>query len=137
MFVYANLVFGLDIYHHLPSLLLMILATAYACSGFGVLLASVAKSRQQVQGLSTLIVLVMSCIGGSMVPTFIMPAFMQKISVFSVNYWGIQGFYDIFWRMLPLRDTTFLSRILVLAVIGSVLNLIALRMFRKNILKMT
>ncbi len=137
MFVYANLVFALDIYHHLPSLLLMILATAYACSGFGVLLASIAKSRQQVQGLSTLIVLVMSCIGGSMVPTFIMPAFMQKISMFSVNYWGIQGFYDIFWRMLPFRDTTFLSRILVLALIGSVLNLVALKMFNKNILKMT
>jgi len=135
MFLYARLVFGLDIFSHLPSLLLMILATAYACSSFGVVLASVAKSRQQVQGMATLIVLVMSCIGGSMVPTFIMPLFMQKIAVFSVNYWGIQGFYDIFWRMLPVTDTTFLSRILVLAVIGTVLNLFALQMFKRNVLK--
>jgi hypothetical protein len=51
-----------------------------------------------------------------------------------VNYWGIQGFYDIFWRILPLTDVTFLSRILVLALIGTTLNLIALRMFKKNIL---
>ena len=77
----------------------------------------------------------MSCIGGSMIPTFIMPVFMQKISVFSVNYWGIQGFYDIFWRMLPINDPTFLSRILVLFLIGTVLNFIALQMFKKNILK--
>ena len=135
MFIYAKLVFGLDIFPHLSSILVMIIATAFACSSFGVLLASIAKSRQQVQGMSTLIVLVMSCIGGSMIPTFFMPVFMQKLSVFSVNYWGIQGFYDIFWRMLPITDPIFLTRILVLVLIGTVLNFIALQMFRRNILK--
>ena len=135
MFVYVWLAFGLDIMHHLPSLLLMIIATAYACSSLGVFLASFAKSRQQVQGLSTLIVLLMSSIGGSMMPVFLMPAFLQKISVFTVNYWGIQGFYDIFWRLLPLIDFAFLSRVLALILIGTLFNFIALKMFRKNILK--
>ena len=60
---------------------------------------------------------------------------MQKISVFTVNYWGVQGFYDIFWRLLPLTDITFLSRVFVLFSIGTVLNFIALLMFKKNILK--
>jgi ABC-type multidrug transport system permease subunit len=135
IFVYAWLVFGLVILHHLPSLVLMIFVTAYACSSFGVFLASFSKSRQQVQGLSKLIVLVMSGIGGSMIPIFIMSEFMQKISVFTVNYWGVQGFYDIFWRLLPLTDITFLSRVFVLFSIGTVLNFIALQMFKKNILK--
>ena len=135
VFVYAKLVFGLDIMHHLPSLVLMIFATAYACSSFGVLLASFAKSRKQVQGLSTLIVLIMSGIGGSMIPIFLMPEFMQKIAVVSVNYWGIQGFYDIFLRLLPFTDITFLSRVFALIIIGTLLNFIALQMFKKNILK--
>lgn len=135
MFLFAYLVFGLSIQPHLLSLSVMIVVTAYACSSFGVLLASFAKSRQQVQGLSTLIVLVMSCIGGSMIPTPAMPEFMQKISVFSVNYWGIQGFYDIFWRELSFFDTTFLSRIAMLLLIGTVLNVVALQLFKKNILK--
>jgi len=135
MFVYAWLVFGLDIMHHLPSLVLMILATAYACSGFGVLLASFAKSRQQVQGFSTIIVLVMSAIGGSMIPIFIMPEIMQKIAVVSVNYWGIQGFYDIFLKLLPITDITFLSKVFVLIGIGTSLNFIAFQMFKRSILK--
>ena len=135
IFVYAWLVFGLVILHHLPSLVLMIFVTAYACSSFGIFLASFSKSRQQVQGLSKLIVLVMSGIGGSMIPIFIMSEFMQKISVFTVNYWGVQGFYDIFWRLLPLTDITFLSRVFVLFSIGTVLNFIALQMFKNNILK--
>jgi ABC-type Na+ efflux pump permease subunit len=135
MFVYAGLVFGLAIMHHLPSLVLMIFVTAYACSSFGIFLASFAKSRQQVQTLSTLVVLIMSAIGGSMIPIFIMPEFMQKIAVFSVNYWGVQGFYDIFWRLLPLTDITFLSRVFILIGTGTLLNFIALQMFKKNILK--
>ena len=134
MFLYASLVFGLDIFHHLPALVLAIFCTAYACSSFGVFLASFARTRQQVQGISTLIILVMSCIGGSMIPVFIMPAFMQKMSVFSVNYWGIQSFYDIFWRNLPVSDTTFLSRLVVLLLIGTAMNSIAVIMFRRNIL---
>jgi ABC-type multidrug transport system permease subunit len=77
----------------------------------------------------------MSSIGGSMMPVFLMPAFLQKISVFTVNYWGIQGFYDIFWRLLPLIDFAFLSRVLALILIGTLFNFIALKMFRKNILK--
>ena len=135
MFVYAWLIFGLDIIHHLPSLVLMIFTIAFACSGFGVVLASFAKTRQQVQGFSTIIVLVMSGIGGSMIPIFAMPQILQKIAVFTVNYWGIQGIYDIFWKLVPLTDITFLSRVFVLLCIGSFLNFIALLMFRRNILK--
>jgi ABC-type multidrug transport system permease subunit len=121
--------------HHLPSLVLMIITTAYACSSFGVFLASFAKSRKQVQTLSTIIIMIMSAIGGSMIPIFIMPELMQKIAVVSVNYWSIQGFYDIFMRLLPLTDITFLSRVFVLIFIGTLLNTIALLMFKKNILK--
>jgi len=136
MFVYAWLIFGLDIMHHLPSLILMIFAIAFACSGFGVVLAAFAKSRQQVQGFSSIIVLVMSGIGGSMIPIFVMPETMQKIAAFTVNYWGIQGIYDIFWKLVPLTDSTFLLKVFVLLCIGFFLNFIALLMFRKNILKM-
>jgi ABC-2 type transport system permease protein len=135
MFVYAWLIFGLDIMHHLPSLVIMIFSIAFACSGFGAVLASFAKTRQQVQGFSTIIVMIMSALGGSMIPLFVMPEIMQKIAVLTVNYWGIQGIYDIFWKLIPLTDFTFLSRVFVLIGIGTLLNFIALLMFRKNILK--
>ncbi len=134
MFVFSWLVFGLPIFKDVPSLLLMIICTAFAVSSFGIFLVAIAKSRQQLQGLSTIIILVMSAIGGSMIPLFIMPAIMQKIAVISVNYWGIQGFYDIFWRNLPLADI--LPKMAVLVTIGFVMTLISVRLFKKNILKM-
>jgi len=84
--------------------------------------------------MSTIIIMLMSAIGGSMIPLFVMPAFMQKIAVISVNYWGIQGFYDIFWRHLPLPDIA--PKIFVLVSIGLIMTLISIRLFRKNILKL-
>ncbi len=134
MFVFSWLVFGLPIYKDLTALVLMILATAFAVSSFGMLLVAIAKTRQQLQGLSTIIILVMSAIGGSMVPLFVMPVIMQKIAVVSVNYWGIQGFYDIFWRNLAI--TEIFPKMGVLIGIGLIMTIISVRLFKKNILKL-
>jgi ABC-type multidrug transport system permease subunit len=132
MFLFAWLAFGLNIFIDIPSLVIMILATAFACASFGIFIASIAKTRKQVESYSTLVILIMSAIGGSMVPIFIMPAIMQKIAIFSVNYWGIQGFYDIFWRHLPISDV--MLRVLVLIGIGIFMMLISIKNFKKNIL---
>jgi ABC-2 type transport system permease protein len=133
MFVYTSLVFHLQVTDKIVPLAIMIFATAVACSGFGVFLATIARSRQQLQGMSTLVILSMSVIGGSMVPTFIMPQWMQNISVVSINYWSIQGFYDILWRDLPIGGV-FLTKVAILLVIGIILTLFAFRFFRKNVL---
>jgi len=133
MFLFSWIAFGLDITTNLPALILMIIATGFAVSSFGIFLAAIAKTRQQARSLSTLIILTMSAIGGSMIPLFVMPAIMQKIAVFSVNYWGIQGFYDIFWRGLSLVDI--LPRVAVLLAIGVVMTFISLRLFKRNLLK--
>lgn len=137
LFGYAKYSFNLDLGKNVPALLLMMFSTAFAASGFGMFLASIARSRQQVQSLSTVIVLSMSAIGGSMVPSFMMPAFMQKLSVISVNYWSIQGFYDIYWRNLAFSDPAFLLRPLMLILIGTVMISLGLVFFRRNILKLS
>jgi len=133
MFVFASFVFHLQILDKVLPLIIIILATAFACSGFGVFLATMARSRTQLQSLSTLTILSMSVIGGSMVPTFMMPQWMQNLSVVSINYWSIQGFYDVLYRQLPIGGI-FLEKVGVLLLIGVVLTLLAFRFFRKNVL---
>lgn len=134
MFLFSWLFLHLDITVNPEALILMIVSSAFAVSSIGIFLAAIAKSRQQAQNLSTLIILVMSAIGGSMIPLFIMPEIMSRLAIFSVNYWAIQGFYDIFWRSLPLSDI--LPKILTLAATGVVLTLLSIRLFNKSILKL-
>jgi ABC-2 type transport system permease protein len=134
MFLFAWLIFNMDLSVNIPGLILMIIATSFAVSSLGIFLAAIAKTRQQAQNLSTIIILVMSAIGGSMIPLFIMPSILQKIALLSVNYWGIQGFYDLFWRVLPLKEI--LPKILILMSIGIVMTLVSIRLFKKRIMKL-
>ncbi|PKQ63022.1 hypothetical protein BZG02_09620 [Labilibaculum filiforme] len=134
MFLYSWLVLGLDIFINLPALLLMILVTAIACSSFGIFMASICKSRKQVESLSTLVILVISALGGSMMPLIFMPAIMQKLAVISVNYWAIEGFFDIFWRQLPLSEIY--PKLIVLLGIGILFTTISVVSFKRNLLKM-
>jgi len=135
MFVFAWLIFNMDLSVNVPALILMIIATAFAVSSLGIFLAAIARTRQQAQNLSTIIILIMSAIGGSMIPLFIMPSILQKIALLSVNYWGIQGFYDVFWRTLPLESI--LPKILILMGIGIILTLASIRLFKKRIMKLS
>ena len=134
MFIFAWLVLKMDMSVSMSGLILMIISTSFAVSSLGIFLAAIAKTRHQAQNLSTIIILVMSAIGGSMIPMFIMPAILQKIALISVNYWGIQGFYDLFWRVLPLEEI--LPKILVLISIGLVFTIASLRLFRKRIMNL-
>jgi len=132
MFVFAWLAFGLPIFMDVFSLVLLILCISFAVSSFGVFLVSTVKTRQQLQGMSTIIIILMSAIGGSMIPISMMPAFMQKIAVISVNYWGIEGFFDIFWRQLPLIDI--LPKMGILLAIGLGMTMVSTLLFKKNII---
>jgi ABC-2 type transport system permease protein len=135
MFLFAWLILDMDMNVNIPGLILMILATSFAVSSLGIFLAAIAKTRQQAQNLSTIIILVMSAIGGSMIPLFIMPSILQKIALLSVNYWGIQGFYDLFWRGLPLR--AILPKILILTSIGIIMTSASIQIFKKRIMKLS
>jgi len=134
MFLFAWLIFRMDLSVNIPALILMIIATAFAVSSMGIFLAAISKTRQQAQNLSTIIILIMSAIGGSMIPLFIMPAILQKIALLSLNYWGIQGFYDIFWRTLPLN--AILPKILILMSVGIIMTLASIRLFNKRIMNL-
>jgi ABC-2 type transport system permease protein len=133
MFLFAFLAFNLDIFSVFPALLIMIIATAFTCSCFGLFIASISSTRKQVEGMATAIVLIMSTIGGSMIPSFMMPEFMQNMSLFTVNYWSIQGMYDIFWRDLPMTDWMF--NVYVLFGIGLLFILISVPMYKRKVLK--
>ena len=102
MFVWGALVFKLPLRPHLAGFAIMAAATALACSAFGLLLASAARTRAQLGAISTLAVLSISALGGSMFPRFLMPEGLQKAGLVLFNAWAIEGFTDVFWRNEPL-----------------------------------
>jgi ABC-2 type transport system permease protein len=129
MFLWGALVFGLEMRGHWAGFLIMTAATALAASTFGLLLAALSRSRMQLVALSNLLVLVMSALGGSMFPRFLMPEFMQKIGLITLNAWAIDGFQKVFWREEPVSHLA--PQVLVLCAIALTFFLLARRVARR------
>ncbi len=104
MFSWGALVFKLDLLAHLPGFFVMTIVTALAASALGLLLASACRTRAQLGAVSTLVILTMSALGGSMFPRFLMPAAIQKVGLVTFNAWALDGFIKVFWRDAALVD---------------------------------
>jgi len=104
MFVWGELFFGLELSSHLPGFVVMAVATALAASAFGLVLAAVSRTRMQLVALSNLVILVMSALGGSMFPRYLLSEGVQKLGLVTLNAWAIDGFMKVFWREEPLAN---------------------------------
>ena len=129
MFLWAWAVFHLDLFEHLSGFVVMGLSTAFAVASFGMVLASVAGTRAQQAGISTLLILTMSAIGGSMFPRFLMPEMMRKIGLVTFNAWAIDGFTKVFWRDEPVMNL--MPQVAVLLGSGIVLFFVARRFAKR------
>jgi ABC-2 type transport system permease protein len=105
------------------------LSTAFAVGAFGMLLASLCQTRAQLGPLSTLVILIMSSVGGSMFPRFLMPHAMQQAGLLTINAWAIDGFTKVFWRDEPVSHLW--PQVLVLLAVGVVLFAVARRLARR------
>jgi ABC-2 type transport system permease protein len=102
MFLWGDLVFGLPLFSHLPGFFLMTVVTAAAGAALALVLATLAKSRAQLSGFSTILILTMSALGGSMFPRFLMSDAMQRAGLLTFNAWALDGYLKVFWRNAPL-----------------------------------
>jgi linearmycin/streptolysin S transport system permease protein len=129
MFLWGRFAFGLDLFAHLPGFFVMTLFTAAAASAFGLMLATLAKTRAQLSGIGTILILTMSALGGSMFPRFLMSETMQKIGLMTFNAWALDGYLKVFWRDAPVWQLW--PQVLVLTVIAAALLSLA-RVFARR-----
>jgi linearmycin/streptolysin S transport system permease protein len=102
MFTWGRIAFGLPLFSHLPGFVVMTAFTAAAAAGLGLVLATLARSRAQLSGFSTILILTMSALGGSMFPRFLMSETMQTVGLLTFNAWALDGYLKVFWRQAAL-----------------------------------
>ncbi len=125
MFVWGQIVFGIDLLRHLDGFLIMTLVTAGASAAFGLLLATICRTRGQLNGLSVVVVLSMSALGGSMVPRYVMSQSLRDAGLWTFNAWALDGYDKVFWREMPVIELW--PQMSVLMISGAVF-LVAARM---------
>ena len=101
MFTWGWLMFQLELWTHLTGFIVMTVITAAAASAFGLALGTLCRTRGQLSGLSTTAILLMSAIGGSMFPRFMMSDTLKNIGLATFNAWALDGYQKVFWRDAP------------------------------------
>lgn len=93
----------------ISGIILLSVATAFAATGYGVMMGTIASTEQQGAIMGSLSVLLLSAIGGVWVPTYVMPELMRNISYFSPLNWSLNGFYELFLRGGDIADVLLAS----------------------------
>jgi ABC-2 type transport system permease protein len=96
---------------------------AAASTGFGVLVAALARTPEQSSTLAATGAVLMGVFGGIMVPYVVMPLVMKKLAMISPMYWAHQAYLDIFLRDAALG--TILPKLIVLTLFAGICFYIA------------
>ncbi|CAN5852943.1 ABC transporter permease [soil metagenome] len=80
------------------------LATAFAATGYGVMVGTLAATEHQGAIMGSLSILLLSALGGIWVPSYVMPEVMRNISAWSPLNWSLSGFYKLFLRGAGVAD---------------------------------
>ena len=106
----------------------MSLAVGLAAISLALLIATFVRSTEQATTIGGVINLLLAAIGGIMVPTYVMPAFMQQAAVFSPMNWGLEGYLTILLRQGDLMAIApNMIKLLILALVFFVLALMNYR----------
>ncbi len=114
----------LDLGSSPAGLLLVLLSASYAAAGFGIMVGAVAKTFEQGSMFGSVTVVIGAAIGGVMLPVYVMPDLMQKLSSLSPFSWGLDAFLELFVRGGDIR--TVFPQSLYLILFGSAAAGIAL-----------
>jgi ABC-2 type transport system permease protein len=128
VFGFARVVFGVRIEGSFAGFLGVCVAFAMMTATFGLLVAVLGKTPEATRGIAILATLVLVMLGGSWVPAFLFPQWLQKLSFAVPTRWAVDGLDAMVWRGSGLEAA--LGPIGALLAFAAVFGAIAVWRFR-------
>jgi ABC-2 type transport system permease protein len=89
---------SLDLHVSYPALLVVLLASSMAATGFGIVVGVFSGTHSQAATFGSVMVVILAMLGGIFVPAHMMPLVIRKISMCSPLRWGTDAFLGVFAR---------------------------------------
>ena len=121
IFLTAWLVYDVDLPGHIGPWAVITLFACIAAAGLGLLVAAICRTPAQARNASTIVVMILSVVGGSMVPRFFMPVWLRDLGWFTPNTWVLEAYSSVFWRDQGLSEVTLHCGLLTLLGLVSLL----------------
>ncbi len=118
--------FGIDWGNYIY-LSILVVITSFSIASFFAFLNSLFRDKNQAATVAAPVILVISAIGGSMIPYEMLPSFIKKISIFSINFWFMDGSNRILKSEFPGKN------ILIIGILGAVLFILSFKILVRRI----
>ncbi len=128
VFGFARVVFGVRIEGSFAGFLGVCVAFAIMTATFGLLVAVLGKTPEATRGIAILVTLILVMLGGSWVPAFIFPQWLQTVSFAVPTRWAVDGLDAMVWRGSGFEAA--LGPIAALLAFAAVFGVIAVWRFR-------
>ena len=127
LLVVGRLLFGVRL-ENPAGVVLALLCSATCFVGIMMFLSTLGKTQQSVAGAGWAILLIMSMLGGGMIPLIAMPGWMRSVASFSPVTWAVLSIEGAIWRGFGVREMLLPSAILLaVGAAGFALGIIRLR----------
>lgn len=136
LFAFGETVFRVGFFRDPVTLAVLSVSVTAAVTSFGILVAAWARSRSQAEGMSTLLILVMSAVGGAWFPVqiFDLPLPAEVAMRCTLTHWAMTGYQGLLWNGLAWSDPAMLGPLGILWAFTAAASLAAARLFRRNYL---
>jgi ABC-2 type transport system permease protein len=94
----SSLLFKMSLGNSPAGLVVVSLAAAATATGLGVLVAALGRTEAQIGGLTVLLLLTLSALGGCFVPRFTMPEWLQTVGLITPHAWALDAYQDLLVR---------------------------------------
>jgi ABC-2 type transport system permease protein len=89
---------SLDMRVSYPALLLVLIASGLAATGFGIIVGTFSGTHGQAATFGSVMVVILAILGGIFVPVHMLPDTVKSISMISPLRWGTDAFLGVFAR---------------------------------------
>ena len=128
LFSFARVVFNVKVEGSLLGFLLVCLSFALMTAAFGLVVAAYGRTPEATRPLAIFVTLIMVMLGGSWVPSFLFPAWLDKATKIVPTRWAVDGLNGMTWRGLGLDYALTCSGMLL--IFAAAFAALAVRQFR-------
>ncbi len=123
--IFTSLVFGMKL-GNVFLLLIVILVSTFCITGILSIIYGLSKTKESANGFGILVIMYFGMLGGSMIQVEAMPKFMQILSIYTPNRWGIMALQNV---MQSEPSGELVKPLTILVICGAVTSILGLYFF--------
>jgi ABC-2 type transport system permease protein len=104
LLTFGHLVFGVSLGPSVLTFVALTLAIVFSMTGFSLLVAAFARTREQIIPVGLTVVMIVCAIGGCWWPLFMEPRWLQRVAFATPTAWAMDGLSDLILRDRTLRE---------------------------------